>query len=42
MIDQATNFKNITPTIKYLDQIDAWRNLNWRELFPEIQEYLHG
>jgi len=42
MIDQAADFKNVTPTIKYLDQIDAWRNLNWRALFPDIQEYLHG
>jgi hypothetical protein len=40
MIDQSTYSNNITPTIEYLDQLDKWRNLNWRNLFPEVQGYL--
>jgi hypothetical protein len=42
MIDQSTYSNNITPTIQYLDQLDQWRNLSWRSLFPEIQEYLNA
>jgi hypothetical protein len=40
MIDQSTYSNNIIPTIEYLDQIDTWRNSNWRKLFPQIQEHL--
>jgi hypothetical protein len=40
MIDQSTYSNNIIPTIKYLDQIDTWRNSNWRKLFSNIQEHL--
>jgi hypothetical protein len=40
MIDQSKYSNNLIPTTKYLDQIDTWRNSNWRKLFPNIQEHL--
>jgi hypothetical protein len=40
MIDQSVYSNNVASTVKYLNQIDIWRNSNWRELFPNIQEHL--
>jgi len=42
MIDQSKYIEELTPTIGYLDQLDQWRNSEWRKLFPEIQKYLNG
>ena len=40
MINQSSYSENITPTVQYLNQVDTWRNSNWRELFPDVQEHL--
>lgn len=42
MIDQTGYSNNVASTVEYLNQLDTWRNSNWRELFPEIQEYLNA
>jgi hypothetical protein len=42
MIDQSPQSNNITPTIEYLNQIDTWRNSDWRTLFSDVQEHLVG
>jgi hypothetical protein len=42
MIDQSGYSDNVASTVEYLNQLDTWRNSNWRELFPEIQEYLNA
>lgn len=41
MIEQHRYSGSTARTVKYLDQLDSWRNSNWRALFPEILEYLH-
>ena len=40
MIDQSKHSNNAGPTVAYLNQLDAWRNSNWRKLFSEVQEHL--
>ena len=42
MIDQSPQSGNIATTVKYLNQIDTWRNSNWRKLFSDVQEHLVG
>ena len=41
MIGQADYSGNFTDTIHYLNQLDKWRNSNWRNLFIDVQEYLN-
>jgi hypothetical protein len=42
MIDQSPQSSSVAPTVEYLNQIDAWRNSDWRSLFSDVQEHLVG
>jgi hypothetical protein len=41
MIDQSDYSENFANTVLYLDQLDKWRNSDWRTLFSEVQKYLN-
>ena len=41
-LDQSPFSGSTTKLVKYLDQLDQWRGTNWRQIFPEIQEFFNA
>ena len=39
MLQQTSYPGNTKNIVNYLDQIDSWRNLQWRKIFPEVESY---
>jgi hypothetical protein len=38
-LDQRPYSGSVSELVQYLDQLDQWRGSNWRDIFPEVQEF---
>lgn len=36
---QTESLYSINKTVKYLDDINIWRNVSWRQIFPDVEKY---
>jgi hypothetical protein len=41
-LDQSPFSGSTTKLVKYLDQLDQWRGTNWRQIFPDVQEFFNA
>lgn len=40
-LDQQPYSNSVTALVQYLDQLDCQRGTNWRNIFPEVQEFFN-